>query len=87
VQSERLDEEEQGIEMTTTRNKRKHKTPKKQKTKKKKNADQKENPVVGGYFSVLITSGSIQRVLNSLFVRRCEENLLLWPMKLLDLGV
>ncbi len=27
----------------------------------------KENPVVGGYFIVLITAGSIQRVLNRLF--------------------
>jgi hypothetical protein len=52
---------------------------------KNKNADQKENPVVGGYLIVLITPGSIQRVVNRLFVCRCEENLLLWPMKLLDL--
>jgi len=82
VQSERLNEEGQGKETTTTtRNKRKHKT------QKKKNADQKENPVVGGYFIVLITAGSNQRVLNRLFVPRCEENLLLWPMKLLDLVV
>jgi hypothetical protein len=54
---------------------------------KKKNADQKENPVVGGYVIVLITAGSNQRVLNRLFVQRCDENLLLWPMKLLDLVV
>jgi hypothetical protein len=61
VQSERLDEEEQGKETTTRRNKRK---PQHQ---KKENADQKENPVVGGYFMVLITAGSIQRVFNRLF--------------------
>ncbi len=40
----------------------------KKKKKKKKEADQKENPVVGGYFIVLITAGSIQRVLNRLFL-------------------
>jgi len=66
---------------------RRQETNENTKPKKKKNADQKENPVVGGYFIVLITAGSNQRVLNRLFVPRCEENLLLWPMKLLDLVV
>ncbi len=42
------------------------KKPEKKKKKKKK-ADQKENTVMGGYFMVLITAGSIQRVLNRLF--------------------
>jgi hypothetical protein len=58
---------------TRNRNDDDKKQTKTQNQKKKKNADQKENPVVGGYFIVLITSGSIQRVLNRLFVRRCER--------------
>jgi hypothetical protein len=61
VQSERLDEEDN--KKTKTQNPKK-----KKKKKRKRKADQKENPVVGGYFIVLITAGSIQRVLNRLFL-------------------
>jgi hypothetical protein len=42
VQSERLDEEEQGKETTTTRNKRKHKTRKKKKKRKEKEKQTKK---------------------------------------------